>query len=193
MIINNNPNDFSIPSSEGMEPVGNVRSFQWVIKRWQNGIDKARFWLTYDGRDVAYVELNVIEQYYALKTAFAIPEFQNKGLVSELVHWIIKDQSGSVINNTVMSQHDLELWRSLMTRMDANIINIMTGEEFPLDHCDKPEDDTGEDQEMFYMIKPPEYFYHVRDGVRHHYGCNIARHKYRHTALLPAYFRDGEV
>lgn len=194
-----------IPTSEGSTPVGHIRTFQWTIKacdNYHNGKDEAYFWLDYKGRDIAYVELVLIGEYHALHTAFILPEYQNKGLMSELVHWIIRDQGVALINDTQMTRAGLALWKSLMSRMDTSIIDISTGKKYGLDHPDTPEGDNaapkaynpldGSGQRLFYLIEAPEMFHRIIEGVEYNFGCDIERHRYGKHSMLPPYFGDGD-
>lgn len=194
---------FFIPPSNDSTPVGHVRNAEWIIKVWQNGNDLACFWLEYRGENIAYVEIQIIGDYHSLHTAFILPEYQNKGLMSELVHWIIRDQGVALINDTQMTRAGLALWKSLMSRMDASIVDISTGKKYDIEHPDRPEGDSasnkaynhedGTGQRLFYLIEAPEYFSHIVEGVEHRYSCDIDRHRYGLFSILPPYFRVGDV
>lgn len=197
--VNDTPWTF-VPSSEGSTPVGHIRNFEWTIKVWQNGKNLACFWLEHQSRDIAYVEIEMVNEYHCLKTAFILPEYQNKGLVSEIVHWIIRDQGVALINDTQMTRAGLALWKSLMSHMNASIIDIVTGKKYDLDHPDKPEGDSAsniayngtEGQRLFYLIEAPEMFHRIIEGVEYNFGCDIRRHRYGRFTTMPTYFQDGD-
>lgn len=193
-----------VPPSTGSHPAGHIFNSEWVIKVFHD-TEGASFWIEHKGNDVAFAEIKTVSDYVALHHAFVLPEYQGKGIMSELCHWIIRDKGQALINDTQMSTEGVKLWNGLMRSMGARIIDISNGKSFDLDDpkAPRPESDSaqpdfydassGKGQRYFYIIEAPEYFKHIVEGVEHHYSCNIKRHAYsERPKMLPRYYCDGD-
>ena len=198
-----------IPDSNGSNPMGiiSVAGAKGTIKvlPFHGGVD---FWVERESDDIAYAQIVSRGDYTMLKYAFVIPEFEGKGVMSELVHWIIRDRKVPLINDTQMSKSGEFFWKKLMMGFDSAVIDVKTGERFDLNQIGidvmapekdnfnpdiyNPSDDTG--QRFFYLLEAPQYFVHIIEGVAHRYSCSSDRHIYnKRSPGCIRYFHDGDI
>lgn len=196
-----------IPDSTGSIRIGRIvaADVEGIIKGDREG-DTVYFWLERQGVDIAFAQIGNKGGHAALLYAFVLPEFQRRGVMSELMHWIIRNNSQPLINDTQLSPNGLKLWKGLMKSLSPSIIDISTGKKYNIHdpHVPKPEDDsaqpdaydpvTGIGQRYFYLVEAPEYFKHLVEGVEYTFHCDINRHQYHERSRhhFPRYFHDGD-
>ena len=167
-----------IPPSEDANHVGNAGykdGSLWIYSKTDG--DQIGYWgrIANTDIDVAFVGLVRAGDVFYAKQVVIHPDHARKGIISEMILFIIKHEKKPLMNDTDLTPNGKDLWMSLVNsgKFDVSVVYLPTQQKFTLDQIGsrasdgapviRPEDDnfqdgfydssTGEGQRYFYLLE----------------------------------------
>lgn len=213
------PQDIAIPNSDQSENIGSIgfSDGQIIISHWENN-NWHYYWakIRNTEKNIAFVGIQEASGGISFwRYATILPEFSRKGIVSEMMQFIINDIGTMLLNDTVMTQAGVDLLFSLIrsNKFKTSIAYLPTAELFTLADVGKstkdgsiiipPERDsvdsdsydptTGAGQRFFYMLETLKSVPLVVEGIEYNRGYVHSRHKPPSLYGNYRYFNTGDV
>jgi hypothetical protein len=215
---------FEMPSAKDSVRVGRIKPRTWTgSKLWVHQVktDTYQVYLVVDSKQgaehpIGYIGLQWLgDNLFCADNAFVDPNFQKRGILSELMLFIKKTSNLEILSDTHMTKAGIALWNSLVKSpfFTAKIMDIKNNISFDFSDIGSelpdgtiaidPKDDnqaydyynpvTGRGQRFFYLLESPESFTYMVEGQQYKHGYLGGRTGPDDMLAPYGHFSDGDL
>ena len=214
--------EFKIPSASTGKKIGQIKPRTWNGNQlfvYQVKTDSYELYLVVDSsigvdKPIGYLGFQRVgTNMLCADNAFIDPDFQKRGILSELMLFVKKKFNPEIISDTHLTVAGIALWNSLVASafFNAKIADIKLSLSFDFSDIGitlsdgatliDPKDDnksydfydenTGKGQRFFYLLESPETFTYMVEGKKYSHGYVSGRTGPNDLLSPYGHFADG--